>query len=103
VWSHFLTILQSVASTVSTIITSSNLGTLTNTTGTYPGPLVNSLNVVTLGTLITANAYSDTGFADLLATINDTASPTPTGTGVGILLAPSPAQQGTTVGPFTAS
>ena len=102
-WQQFLTILQSVASAVSTISTSANLGSQSNTSGTYPGPVVNSLNVTTLGTLITANAYSDSGFAILLGTLSTSNPSTPSGTGVGILLTPSSGYQGTTVGPFSAN
>ena len=102
VWQQFLTILKSVASAVSTVITSPNLGSQRNTTGTYPGPLVNSLSVTTLGGSITANAYSDTGFASLLGTLT-AGNGSPAGTGVGILLTPSSGYQGTTVGPFSAS
>ena len=101
-WNSFLTILKSVASAITTIGTSPSLGSQSNTTGTYPGPIVNSLSVTTLGTSITANAYSDTGFATLLATLPETNS-TPAGTGVGILLTPSSGYQGVTVGPFTAT
>jgi hypothetical protein len=101
-WSQFLAILKSVASAVSTIGTSASLGTVSNTTGSFPGPIVNSLAVTTLGTTITANVYSDTGFASLLATLSET-NPSPSGTGVGILMTPSPGYQGTTVGPFTAN
>jgi len=79
------------------------LGSNSNTSGAFPGPIVNSLEVVTLGTSIEALAYSDTGFATLLGTISATNPSTPTGTGVGIMLAPSPAAQGSTVGPFTAT
>jgi len=102
VWKQFLTVLQSVASAISTIGTSPNLGTLTNTSGAYPGPVVNSLSVTTLGDTITANAYSDTGFATLIGTLSEN-NPSPSGTGVGILMTPSSGYQGTTVGPFTAS
>lgn len=102
VWNSFVAIIKSVASAITTIATSSNLGTQSNTTGTYPGPVVNSLAVTTLGSTITANAYSDTGFATLLVTLSATNS-SPSGTGVGILLTPSSGVQGTTVGPFSAT
>ena len=101
-WSQFLTILKSVASAVSTVDTTPNLGTQSNRTGAYPGSLVNSLSVTTLGTTITAKAYSDTAFASILGTLVDTNSGA-TGTGVGILMTPSSGVQGTTVGPFSAS
>jgi len=102
-WSHFVQILKSVASVISSVGMSALLGTNSNTSGTYPGSVVNSLMVTTLGTTIEAFAYSDTGFATLLGTLSETNGVTPTGIGVGILLAPSPAAQGSTVGPFTAT
>ena len=97
-----MTILKSVASAITTIGTTPSLGSQSNTSGSYPGAVVNSLSVTTLGNTITAKAYSDTGFSSLLATLSETNS-APSGTGVGILLTPSPGYQGLTVGPFSAT
>lgn len=103
VWSHFVQIVKSVASAFSQVGITAALGTNTNISGIFPGLIVNSLFVSTLGTTIEAYAYSDTGFTTLLGTLTKTNPGSPSGLGVGILLTPSPAAQGTTVGPFTAT
>jgi hypothetical protein len=100
-WNHFVQIIKSIASVISQVGITPSLGTNSNRTGTFPGQIVNSLIVETLGTTIEALAYSDTAFSTLLASLSETNS-SPLGIGVGVLLAPS-AAQGSTVGPFTAT
>ena len=94
-----LKLIKSIAGVVSTVLSSSTLAT-----GTF-GDTANKLNavkVVTSGNSVTATAYSDTAGTTSLGSINTTDTTTH-GKGVGIIVTPGGAQQGNTVGPFTAS
>ncbi len=97
-WSWTLNILQSVASTVSNIVSSVLATSSTATLG------INSISLVTSGNNVTATGYSDTSTTTAIGSVNTTNSGTK-GIGTGIIMTPGGdgTAQGTTVGPFTAT
>jgi hypothetical protein len=95
-----VSILQNVAGTVSVMAS----GTYTTTSGSgYPPPNVQSLKVALVGTAISVTGYSDTSLASSVVTVSATAASSPIYTGTGIVMSASTANQGTTVGAFSAN